>query len=158
MLGSTQNGYPHRYTHSLYSSVVEHWSRKPGVESSNLSGGIRTLLIFFYIISTIGSSIRISRHHWTRVCGLMDKAPDFGSGDCRFESCHARHFIFGRNITLRKISVFPGANSYCIPGLMESLNLKQMCAPLQNPKKCHAVQSQVTENRSQIVQLRLYIY
>ena len=25
-----------------------------------------------------------------RVCGLMDKAPDFGSGDCRFESCHAR--------------------------------------------------------------------
>ena len=23
-------------------------------------------------------------------CGLMDKAPDFGSGDCRFESCHAR--------------------------------------------------------------------
>ena len=20
----------------------------------------------------------------------MDKAPDFGSGDCRFESCHAR--------------------------------------------------------------------
>ena len=23
----------------------------------------------------------------------MDKAPDFGSGDCRFESCHARlHF------------------------------------------------------------------
>ena len=25
-----------------------------------------------------------------RVCGLMDKAPDFGSGDCRFESCHTR--------------------------------------------------------------------
>ena len=23
-------------------------------------------------------------------CGLMDKAPDFGSGDCRFESCHGR--------------------------------------------------------------------
>ena len=30
--------------------------------------------------------------HWTymRPCGLMDKAPDFGSGDCRFESCHGR--------------------------------------------------------------------
>ena len=26
-------------TSSLYSSVVEHWSCKPGVESSNLSGG-----------------------------------------------------------------------------------------------------------------------
>ena len=25
-------------------------------------------------------------------CGLMDKAPDFGSGDCRFESCHGRTF------------------------------------------------------------------
>ena len=25
-----------------------------------------------------------------RPCGLMDKAPDFGSGDCRFESCHGR--------------------------------------------------------------------
>ena len=23
----------------------------------------------------------------------MDKAPDFGSGDCRFESCHARIFF-----------------------------------------------------------------
>ena len=28
-------------------------------------------------------------------CGLMDKASDFGSEDCRFESCHARKlFIF----------------------------------------------------------------
>ena len=23
----------------------------------------------------------------------MDKAPDFGSGDCRIESCHARNFL-----------------------------------------------------------------
>ena len=23
----------------------------------------------------------------------MDKAPDFGSGDCRFESCHDRYFL-----------------------------------------------------------------
>ena len=29
-----------------------------------------------------------------RPCGLMDKAPDFGSGDCRFESCHGRSFLF----------------------------------------------------------------
>ena len=28
-----------------------------------------------------------------RPCGLMDKAPDFGSGDCRFESCHGRKYI-----------------------------------------------------------------
>ena len=28
-----------------------------------------------------------------RECGLMDKAPDFGSGDCRFESCHSRNLF-----------------------------------------------------------------
>ena len=32
-------------------------------------------------------------HPMQRPCGLMDKAPDFGSGDCRFESCHGR-FLF----------------------------------------------------------------
>ena len=31
---------------SLYSSVVEHWSCKPGVESSNLSGGSLNFLYF----------------------------------------------------------------------------------------------------------------
>ena len=32
----------------------------------------------------------VSSPHQVRSCGLMDKAPDFGSGDCRFESCHDR--------------------------------------------------------------------
>ena len=32
----------------------------------------------------------VLNHHGP--CGLMDKAPDFGSGDCRFESCHGRNF------------------------------------------------------------------
>ena len=32
--------------------------------------------------------------HEVRLCGLMDKAPDFGSGDCRFESCHGRYIMF----------------------------------------------------------------
>ena len=36
-----------------------------------------------------------------RPCGLMDKAPDFGSGDCRFESCHGRYlFCLNDSITL----------------------------------------------------------
>ena len=36
-------------------------------------------------------------------CGLMDKASDFGSEDCRFESCHGRNtceifaFLFGKD-------------------------------------------------------------
>ena len=37
-------------------------------------------------------------------CGLMDKAPDFGSGDCRFESCH------GRNLFLPHLSGMDGNN------------------------------------------------
>ena len=28
------------------------------------------------------------------LCGLMDKASDFGSEDCRFESCHSRRNSF----------------------------------------------------------------
>ena len=38
-----------------------------------------------------------------RPCGLMDKAPDFGSGDCRFESCHGRlekTFFLAHKITI----------------------------------------------------------
>ena len=27
----------------------------------------------------------------------MDKAPDFGSGDCRFESCHGRNLFYSNN-------------------------------------------------------------
>ena len=40
--------------------------------------------------------------HQVRPCGLMDKAPDFGSGDCRFESCHGRiNNFLGQNILLQ---------------------------------------------------------
>ena len=35
-------------------------------------------------------------------CGLMDKAPDFGSGDCRFESCHGRVVTFWTKFCLGK--------------------------------------------------------
>ena len=29
-----------------------------------------------------------------RPCGLMDKAPVSGAGDCRFESCHGRKYFY----------------------------------------------------------------
>ena len=38
------------------------------------------------------SCFSLLNNKWS--CGLMDKAPDFGSGDCRFESCHDRSFLF----------------------------------------------------------------
>ncbi len=40
---------------SLYSSVVEHWSCKPGVVSSNLTGGI--IFVTCFIISVVQSFI-----------------------------------------------------------------------------------------------------
>ena len=40
-------------------------------------------------------------------CGLMDKAPDFGSGDCRFESCHGR-ILFPQSLVMNiRIQVGP---------------------------------------------------
>ena len=43
---------------------------------------------------------------YLRLCGLMDKAPDFGSGDCRFESCHFQVIFIANtvmvNFTLMK--------------------------------------------------------
>ena len=36
-------------------------------------------------------SVIDSREHIS-LCSLMEKAPDFGSGDCRFESCHEQYF------------------------------------------------------------------
>ena len=41
-----------------------------------------------------------------RACGLMDKAPDFGSGDCRFESCHARANFDVFRLIVRKFNTF----------------------------------------------------
>ena len=41
-----------------------------------------------------------------RVCGLMDKASDFGSEDCRFESCHDRKSIFPILFFKKKVKVF----------------------------------------------------
>ena len=29
-----------------------------------------------------------------RLCGPMDKAPAYGAGDCRFESCLSQNFSF----------------------------------------------------------------
>ena len=44
---------------------------------------------------------------YRRPCGLMDKAPDFGSGDCRFESCHGRNiFKFSKKGNV-KFSISP---------------------------------------------------
>ena len=47
----------------------------------------RYLLGTLYKLDTLADLASI------RPCGLMDKAPDFGSGDCRFESCHGRFLL-----------------------------------------------------------------
>ena len=35
----------------------------------------------------------------------MDKAPDFGSGDCRFESCHDRFLFLHANVSMMKLFI-----------------------------------------------------
>ena len=50
-------------------------------------------------IATLTSKLLIEAHidmmslfiDWP--CGLMDKASVSGAEDCRFESCHGRHFL-----------------------------------------------------------------
>ena len=42
----------------------------------------------FVILSNIKIYIKSADCLHSRSCGLMDKASDFGSEDCRFESCH----------------------------------------------------------------------
>ena len=46
-----------------------------------------------YSLCTVYKLVKVTDLVHIRPCGLMDKAPDFGSGDCRFESCHGR-FLF----------------------------------------------------------------
>ena len=57
-------------------------------------------------------------HGWP--CGPMDKAPDFGSGDCRFESCHGQKIFFWLcySLTFTWLAIFPNFSyerfSWCI--------------------------------------------
>lgn len=91
-------------THAHIASIAQWQSTGLVNQGSRVQTSLEAKGYFFIscIIPTICLYKNILPLLPIRVCGLMDKAPDFGSGDCRFESCHARHFIFGRNITLRK--------------------------------------------------------
>ena len=49
------------------------------------------LLSSLFMVVNVHSTIRKTIWPYRlRPCGLMDKASDFGSEDCRFESCHGR--------------------------------------------------------------------
>ena len=54
--------------------------------------------------SAIATNIIFECQRWVwdnvRACGLTDRAPDFGSGGCRFESCHAQK----HNVMLRHVA------------------------------------------------------
>ena len=60
---------------------------------------VRDIFIFIELENTKGVEMtKIATHNKLkfkydkicRTCGQMDKASDFGSEDCRFESCHVR--------------------------------------------------------------------
>ncbi len=74
-------------------------------------------------------------------CGLMDKAPDFGSGDCRFESCQGHIFfssikkqtkkVYSQPNTLfgGQINCFSAADSYGLFVVYPHVNISiSVCA------------------------------
>ena len=60
-----------------------------------------------YVANLIGGIYQV------RPCGLMDKAPDFGSGDCRFESCHGQQFFLPK--MCGQLSFSPEYIATCLP-------------------------------------------
>jgi hypothetical protein len=56
----------------------------------------------------------------------MDKASDFGSEDCRFESCHGRQQLFFSPIYFHKnvnqvISVINNSNNYLVMAIYRAV-------------------------------------
>ena len=88
--------------------------------------------------------------HQVRPCGLMDKAPDFGSGDCRFESCHGR--IFCHDMTLIFCCVHIGNIQFitrsmvklCILSL-EALLYSLMFCPFDHVEQCGTMWNNVEQ-------------
>ena len=60
-----------------------------------LTNHIRSCIAVSKVISQYPSFIKpnLPQVFTIRSCGLMDKASDFESEDCRFESCHDRYFF-----------------------------------------------------------------
>ena len=67
---------------SLFSSVVEHWSRKPGVVSSNLTGGKPYFSLFFSLAVFNVTQNQFAMYFWivrTQKCGTLH---DFACHPC----------------------------------------------------------------------------
>ena len=62
------------------------------VKSMNNSNYKNCQFSNYFTISTCRMKLVDSQFYYNRSCGLMDKALHFECGDCRFESCHDRHF------------------------------------------------------------------
>ena len=60
-----------------------------------ISGFPLLILSFWFWFVTSINILKVALQIWP--CGLMDKASDFGSEDCRFESCHGRNSFFTNN-------------------------------------------------------------
>ena len=89
----------------LKSAVVAEWLRRltrnefpSGSVGSNPTNCERTTFLVEKVFQVFQPGVKLRMYlvntycntEQLRPCGLMDKAPDFGSGDCRFESCHGR--------------------------------------------------------------------
>jgi len=73
---------------------------KLGISALNMedAGRARDLAQLF-LLARHPRSVRqnLSSREDTRSCGAMDNASDYGSEDCRFESCQDRNFLHLKN-------------------------------------------------------------
>ena len=84
--GSFLTSYIHWAIH--LSSLLFCWCR-----TCSMLFMLLILLLSLLIIINNSSSKKVTTfavQYTMWPCGLMDKASDFGSEDCRFESCHGR--------------------------------------------------------------------
>ena len=75
----------------------------------------------------------------------MDKAPDFGSGDCRFESCHGRSFLTEADIDKLLRSLQRSSQSQCLASNSWLIMVMEMVVALKTSSPalclhCHDVQ------------------
>ena len=80
---------------------------KTAIRKRHSSIGLLLSICLFRIYCAIGKKFSVYRSNNIWPCGLTDKASDFGSEDCRFESCHGQlaFFFFYFDFFIRRLLV-----------------------------------------------------
>ena len=77
----------------------------------------KTLIYKLYEKKRSSQNVKIIKKYRLKLtgpCGLMDKASDFESEDCRFESCHGRLFFHIKFDVFNKYQSIPFLTTFLI--------------------------------------------